>query len=86
MAPDVLAGLALEEDVESRIVSCHQGIWELTNGPFTEADFRLAGPWTLLVQGVDRLLPEMAALKEVRGIFTLMALRRRHDQLRDRRW
>jgi len=67
VAPDVLAGLALEDGVESRIVSCHQGIWELANGPFTEADFRLAGPWTLLVQGVDRLLPEMAALKEFVG-------------------
>ncbi len=66
LAPEELAGLACEEGVESRLV-LEQGDarpWELRHGPFAEEDF-LALPethWTLLVQGVDRLIPEVEAL------------------------
>jgi 50S ribosomal protein L16 3-hydroxylase len=64
---DELAGLALEEDVESRIVmeQGFDGPWELHHGPFGEADFRRLpddSPWTLLVQAVDLWLPEVRAL------------------------
>lgn len=67
LSPDELAGLALEEDVESRIV-CEtpqkKPAWHLRKGPFTEKDFSTLPPthWTLLVQGVDRLIPEVYAL------------------------
>lgn len=63
---DELAGLALEEEVESRLVfeQGETGPWELRHGPFDEATF--AGlpdsPWTLLVQAVDMWVPEVRAL------------------------
>ena len=65
---DTLAGLALEEDVESRIVSGHADLgkdaWQLQLGPFDESIFSQLGQknWTLLVQAVDHYLPDMAQL------------------------
>jgi|TARA_B110000483_G_scaffold141911_1_gene169588 50S ribosomal protein L16 3-hydroxylase len=53
-----LAGLACENDVESRIISGHDlnGAWQCQQGPFTSKDFsKLAETnWTLLVQGLDQ--------------------------------
>ncbi|KTD67882.1 cupin [Legionella steelei] len=67
LSADELAGLALEEDVESRIVfetPHEQPFWHLKRGPFSETDFNTLPTthWTLLVQGVDRLVPEVYAL------------------------
>ncbi|WP_044409232.1 cupin domain-containing protein [Thiomicrospira microaerophila] len=65
ISPEELAGLSLEEEVESRIV-IQQGEqdYALRNGPFSEQDY--AGlpekNWTLLVQGMDRLIPEVQQL------------------------
>lgn len=61
-----LAGLALEEAVESRIVfEKRQGKpWQLERGPFRDKQLRKlpeAG-WTLLIQGLDQWMPEMADL------------------------
>ena len=64
---DELAGLAMEEDVESRMVfetpqkTPH---WQLKRGPFLETDFSTLPKthWTLLVQGVDLIVPEVACL------------------------
>ncbi len=65
IAPDELAGLALEEEVESRIV-LEQGEtpWELRNGPFEEDTFAQLPEkrWTLLVQAVDQWVPEVNQL------------------------
>lgn len=66
LEPDELAGLALEEEVESRLVM-EQGFnspWELHHGPFTEKHFAKLpqSPWTLLVQGVDLWVPEVRAI------------------------
>jgi 50S ribosomal protein L16 3-hydroxylase len=65
---DELAGLALEEEVESRLVleRGRRGPWELRNGPFSERDFaRLPkSRWTLLVQAVDQWVPQVHALRE----------------------
>lgn len=62
---DELAGLALEEDVESRLV-LERGAtpWELRTGPFEEDEFaRLPeSHWTLLVQAVDQWVPEVHEL------------------------
>ncbi len=62
---DELAGLALEDDVESRLV-LEQGKtpWELRQGPFEEDDFASLPPshWTLLVQAVDQWVPEVQEL------------------------
>lgn len=61
-----LAGLALEETVESRLVM-EQGPespWQLFNGPFEEKFLQELPEkdWTLLVQAVDHLLPEVGEL------------------------
>ncbi len=62
ISADELAGLALEEEVESRIVLEHN--WELRCGPFSEQAFAElpASKWTLLVQAVDLWVPEVAEL------------------------
>lgn len=65
--PDELAGLALEEMIESRIVVEHgNSPWELRRGPFTEETFNELPErdWTLLVQAVDQFIPEVAELLE----------------------
>jgi 50S ribosomal protein L16 3-hydroxylase len=62
--PDELAGLACEQDVESRLVLERGGRrpWEVRHGPFDEADFAAlpSSHWTLLVQDMDKHLPEVA--------------------------
>jgi 50S ribosomal protein L16 3-hydroxylase len=64
ISPDELAGLAAEEEIESRIVSQSDGQWQLETGPFE--DFSAFGEqdWTLLVQAVDHWHPESAQLIE----------------------
>ncbi len=67
LTPDELAGLALEEGVESRMVfetPEHAPYWQLKTGPFIEDDFVTLPKthWTLLVQGVDRWIPEVTRL------------------------
>ncbi len=61
-----LAGLALEEAVESRLVyaSRHGRPWQLERGPFREKTLRKLPPegWSLLIQGLEQWLPEMADL------------------------
>ncbi|WP_457674602.1 JmjC domain-containing protein [Thiolapillus sp.] len=65
LTPEELAGLACEEEVESRMVLRHgEQDWELRYGPFDEQVFRELPDrdWTLLVQDVDKYLPEVAEL------------------------
>jgi 50S ribosomal protein L16 3-hydroxylase len=66
---DELAGLSMDEDLESRIVIAtpdRAPYWHLKKGPFLESDYEQLPPthWTLLVQGVDRVIPELAFLFE----------------------
>ena len=65
ISPDELAGLALEEEVESRLI-IEQGErpWELRRGPFAEDAFSQLPErdWTLLVQAVDQFVPDVAEL------------------------
>ncbi len=65
LSSDELAGLALEAFVESRIIEHRAGEWRLHHGPFSEKDFQRDGPWSLLVQAVDRYLPQVAALRRL---------------------
>jgi 50S ribosomal protein L16 3-hydroxylase len=56
ISPDELAGLACEEEVESRIVIEHGDTpWQLLRGPFDDEQFASLpeSHWTLLVQSVD---------------------------------
>lgn len=66
--PDDLAGLSLEDAIESRLIkeSDENGPWQLYNGPFTEADFEKLPEekWTLLVQAVDQWVPEISDILE----------------------
>ncbi len=68
LSPEELAGLALEEGVEARIIQeAHaDGPWQLRRGPFSEQDFVSlpATHWTLLVQQLDAWVPEIHALKQ----------------------
>lgn len=65
VSAEELAGLAMEEEVESRIVVRRDASWELQHGPFAADAFNFSDPWTLLVQGVDQLLPEVAELRRL---------------------
>ena len=68
ITPEELAGLALEEEAVSRLILERGGEypWQLRHGPFREEDFANLPEthWTLLVQEVDRWVPEVAALFE----------------------
>jgi 50S ribosomal protein L16 3-hydroxylase len=67
LTPDELAGLACEAEFESRLITQRRAAdWQLRHGPFTDADFAaLPGShWTLLVQDVDKYLPDVARLIE----------------------
>ncbi|GBL56390.1 cupin [Pseudomonas citronellolis] len=64
---DELAGLSLEDSVESRIVLEHGNTpWEMRRGPFSEDTYKELPErdWTLLVQAVDQFVPEVAGLLE----------------------
>lgn len=62
VSKEELAGIAVEPDVESRIVVEHSpNKWELKHGPFGEEDYAALpkDKWTLLVQAVDHWVPEV---------------------------
>ena len=64
LAPDELAGLACEDDIESRLIVQQRGQWLLEHGPLAETRFSKLPKknWTLLVQAVDHYVPEVAEL------------------------
>ena len=64
ITPDELAGLAAEEEIESRIVARQGEQWLLETGPFEDYAQWGEQNWTLLVQAVDHWHPESAALIE----------------------
>jgi 50S ribosomal protein L16 3-hydroxylase len=63
---DELAGMSLEEEIESRIIMENgpDSPWQLISGPFQEETFASLpkDKWTLLIQGVDQWVPEAADL------------------------
>lgn len=68
ITPDELAGLACETGVESRLILERDGKtpWEVRHGPFPERVFAELPEthWTLLVQEVNRHVPEIADLMD----------------------
>lgn len=64
LSPEELAGLACEDEVESRIVTFDGTTWHLESGPFPASSFPKRGKrdWTLLVQDLDEHVPEVATL------------------------
>ena len=63
-----LAGLACEQDIESRLIINDQetGSWDLKHGPFNDDAFSNLpkSHWTLLVQAVNHWIPQAAQLLE----------------------
>ncbi len=70
LTPDEIAGFALEDGIESRVIietpnhDRLQSLWELITGPLDDTAFeRLPeSHWTLLIQAVDQLHPEVHEL------------------------
>ena len=60
-----LAGMAMEDGIESRIIEQADDTWQLHHGPFEENDFQRDNPWTLLVQAVDHYVQEVAGLRQL---------------------
>lgn len=66
LSPEEIAGLACEDFAESRLITESNSTpkWQLRHGPFTDENI-LALPesnWTLHVQGIERLFPEVYSL------------------------
>ncbi|MBW7982486.1 ribosomal protein uL16 3-hydroxylase [Enterobacillus tribolii] len=53
ITPDELAGLAMEPEVDSRLVSHINGEWQASNGPFEDFDGLGETGWSLLAQAVN---------------------------------
>ncbi|MCW2484791.1 cupin domain-containing protein [Candidatus Symbiopectobacterium sp. NZEC127] len=62
ISPDELAGLAMENEVDSRLVSHDEGQWHVSHGPFDSFDHLGEHNWSLLVQAVDHWHDASAAL------------------------
>lgn len=64
LSPDELAGLACEEDAQSRLISFKGKQWKMEQGPFNEDRFAQLPErnWTLLVQELNHHLQEAADL------------------------
>lgn len=61
---EALFALAARDDVQSRLVTRSGRRWEVTHGPFSRRSLARLPPrgWTLLVQGVNEVLPAAQAL------------------------
>jgi 50S ribosomal protein L16 3-hydroxylase len=62
ISPNDLAGLAMEEAVESRLVFKKDEKWQAETGPFKSYKRFGKTGWTLIVQAVDHYSPEVAEL------------------------
>jgi len=69
LTPDELAGLACEQDVESRLVLRRAADFDLSHGPIPESTLRALpdSNWSLLVQDAEKHLPELAVIVELFG-------------------
>jgi 50S ribosomal protein L16 3-hydroxylase len=59
-----LAGLAMEEGIDSRIIRLLDNEWDVFSGPILEFESCCQGRWTLLVQGVDKYIDDASTLME----------------------
>jgi len=64
VSSEMLQDLAQQEDVQARLVTESDGVWDVRQGPLKPSDFRRLqhAHWSLLVQGIDHLLPAGRAL------------------------
>ena len=61
---DEFAGIAMEETVQSRLVSMINGQWEAEFGPFESYDHLGNRDWSLVIQALDNFSEEAAELIE----------------------
>lgn len=68
IAPDEMAGLALESDIPSRLIMEQGGTkpWEVSVGPFDEQFFEKLPDthWSLILNDVEKFLPELKAISD----------------------
>ena len=68
VTPEEIAGLACEEEVESRLIMEQGGAtpWQVEHGPFAEERFTHLPEthWTVLVQEINKHVPEFALLQD----------------------
>jgi 50S ribosomal protein L16 3-hydroxylase len=64
VTPAELMEIARQEDVQARLVMDRGGQWTVKHAPLLKADFRglRHARWSLLVQGIDTILPQGKAL------------------------
>jgi 50S ribosomal protein L16 3-hydroxylase len=65
LSAEELAGLALEEEFESRLVETRGSDWHFEQGPLADDSFQRDNPWTVLVQAVDQHHPGVAQLRQL---------------------
>ena len=65
LSAEELAGLAMESDVESRIVRGVEDSMRIEHGPFQADAFDGNEPWSLLVQRVDHHVPAVTKLRRL---------------------
>ena len=64
IAADEIAGLAMEEQVESRLVYKKEGQWQAAFGPFESYEHLGNENWSLVVQALDNFSEEAAEIIE----------------------
>lgn len=64
IAADEIAGLAMEEQVESRLVYKKEGQWQAEFGPFESYEHLGSENWSLVVQALDNFSEEAAEIIE----------------------
>jgi 50S ribosomal protein L16 3-hydroxylase len=63
LTPQQLVELSCQEDAQARLIKQTRGNWQLSHGPFEQDEMtKLRGKWTVLVQGVNHVLPEATEL------------------------
>ncbi|CAB0149935.1 50S ribosomal protein L16 3-hydroxylase [Pseudidiomarina piscicola] len=62
IAPELLAGLAMEDGVDARVIRQQQGNWDVEHGPFEDYERFGEVDWTLLVQAVNEWFPDVQSL------------------------
>ncbi|MCK7458570.1 cupin domain-containing protein [Idiomarina aminovorans] len=65
VSPEILAGLAMEEGADSRVIQSNTNTesgWLVTHGPFEDYEQFGESHWTLLVQSVNEWLPDVGEL------------------------
>ncbi len=62
--PEQLMSLACTPDAQARLVTHQRGLWHLQQGPFESRHFSKLSKtkWTMLLQGVNHVLPQAAEL------------------------